>query len=113
MWQTATYSAGPLAILGNTLYAAYTNYNTVTGMSTDGFIGEYNATLGTTINAAFISGTNDPGINGIVFAVPEPSSTVALMLGAVALLGRRRGRGRSACRERAMGKEWAVQGSNL
>jgi len=85
-----SYYIGAVAVSGNDLYVAYTNL-----ADTEGYIGEYNATTGqviSTSSATLISGTNDPGLDGIVFAVPEPSIPASLALGTAALLGWRRQR---------------------
>jgi hypothetical protein len=71
-----------IALSGGNLFVTNIGNNT---------IGEYNATTGATINSSFISsGLNGP--IGIVVSspVPEPASTMLLLLGMTAIFGLKR-----------------------
>jgi len=68
-----------IAASGNDLFVVVDNPD-----SSSARIGEYNATTGATINAAFITGLN--GSAGIALVTPEPSTSIMLAIGAAALL---------------------------
>jgi DNA-binding beta-propeller fold protein YncE len=73
-----------LATFGGNLYVVNNGTNS---------IGEYDATTGATINAALITGLNDP--QGIAI-VPEPAAFILFAAGTLGLLGFRRGVRQSA-----------------
>ena len=78
---TGLSSAAGMEVLNNTLYVA--SYGV-------GRVGTYNATTGAAINATFITGLGNP--TDVMFVIPEPSTSLMLMLGGLALMLRQRHR---------------------
>jgi PEP-CTERM motif len=71
-----------IVVSGNSLFVA----NAV--LPGSGFISEYDATTGGTINGLLVSGQFGPTISVAVVQTPEPSTMIMFVIGAVALFAR-------------------------